>query len=136
VSFETERDVIRQRLASSWGSTTAIAWDGFNLGTYAVQEGVPFIRPRIEDGESEFVAVASPTRRFRHYATLLVEVYRPTGEGDEAGNQNCDALIAAFAGYSSGGVSFMRRGTPMGPSPDGKFARWTVLLPYYREESA
>jgi hypothetical protein len=45
VSFETERDVIRQRLASSWGSTTAIALDGFNLGTYAVQERVAVLVP-------------------------------------------------------------------------------------------
>lgn len=136
MSFTSERTVIRERLASEWGSATDIAWDGFNLGTYTVKEGVPFIRPRIEDGESEFVSVAAPTRRFRHYATLLIEVYRPTGEGDASGNAACDALIAAFAGFSSGGVTFMRRGTPMGPSVDGKFARWTVLLPYQREESA
>lgn len=136
MSFETERDVIRQRLASAWGTTTAIAWDGFNGKAYDAQEGVPFIRPRIEDGASEFVAIAAPTRRFRHYATLVIEVYRPTAEGDEVGNQNADALIAAFNGYASSPVTFTARGTPLGPVPDGKFARWSVLLPYYREESA
>lgn len=136
MSLEVERDVIRQRIVAQWGSTTAIAWDGFNGAPYAETEGVAFIRPRVDSGESDFVAISAPTRRFRHYATLIVELYRPASEGDETGNQQADLLLAAFSGYSSGVVHFERRGTPVGPSVDGKFARWTVLLPYYREESA
>lgn len=136
MSLLAERAVIRARILAQWGSTTEIAWDGFNGAEYQQTEGVAFIRPRVDAGEADFIAIAAPTRRFRQFATLVIDLNRPANEGDATGNAQADLLLAAFAGYSSGAVSFERRGSVIGPEVDGKFARWTVLLPYYREEAA
>lgn len=137
MSFETERDVIRQRLYSQWGSITEISWDGFNGSPYLKREGVEFIRPRVEDGESEWVGIAAGMRRERKYGTLVIDVFQPIGTGDERGVQLCDSLIAIFSPCSTGPVRFDRRGWAYDVGIDltmfGQFYVWRVFLPYYRE---
>lgn len=135
MSQETERDVIRQRLNSSWGSTTAISWDGFNGKPFSRQEGVEFIRPRIEDGRSEWVGISAALRKERKFGTLLIEVMVPMGTGDERGNHLCDLLIEAFKAYTSGSVRFDERAFSLDMGADAPFYRWHVLAPYYREET-
>lgn len=133
MGMETERDVIRQRLNTNWGSTTEISWEGFNLGPYTQKEGVEYIRPHIEDGISEWVSIAASVQKERKYGTLIIEVFTPIGTGDERGNRLCDLLIEDFSPYTSGGVRFDRRGFARDSGTDGLFHTWQVFLPYYRE---
>lgn len=136
MGVSSERAVIRSRLSSSWGTITAIAWDGFNGPAYTRVDGTEFIRPRIEDGESEWVSVAWPTMLERKVATLIIEVYCPAGSGDSRGNQLCDVLIRLFSPYTSGSVRFDKRGFVVDAGTDGTFHRWHVMLPYYYESQA
>jgi hypothetical protein len=135
VSLETERDVIRQRLVAQW-PTTAISWDGMNGAAYERQKGVAFIRPRVEAGDAEWVSISGATRKQRNYSTVVIEVYVPSASGSETAAQYCDALIAVFNAYSSGGVVFDRRAFAREIGPDVEHYKWMVFIPYYREEVA
>jgi hypothetical protein len=136
VGYEAEGDVIRAKLVAAWGATSPVSWDGLMNGAeYRRDEGVSFIRPRIEDGEEQTVAVGGPSRRHRRFSSLIIEIFRPAGSGSETALQWCDSLISAFYGYASGGVNFWLRGSKFDSGQDGKFAKWTVLLPYYVEET-
>lgn len=133
MSYETERDVIRQRFNSGWAATTAVDWSGFNGSSYDRSSGTEFVRPRCEDGEAQWVGIGGQYKRARKFGTLVVEVFQPAGTGEERGVQLCDSLIAIFTPYSSSGVSFMGRGFAQDVGSDGNFHKWIVFLPYYFE---
>lgn len=139
MSRAAERQAVWARLLSLWGSTTPIARDAVNGPVYERIEGVAFIRPHFEDGEpgEEFVGVGSATtNRLRAYGTLVVEVFLPIGTGLATGDGYCQTLIDGFTRYTSGAVRFMRRPWAHEVGEDGKFYKWIVFAPYYREESA
>jgi hypothetical protein len=136
LSRESEADVIRQKLVAVWGSVSPVSWDAFNGSAYDRQAGVAFIRPRMEDGEDQTVSVGGPSARHRRFSSLVIEIFRPAGGGQETGLQWCDTLIAAFFRYASGGVHFWIRGSKFESGQDGKFFKWFVILPYYVEENA
>lgn len=134
MSRATERDAIRSKIATVL-SGASISWDAFNGETFTRTEGTAYYRPRIEDGSSDYVAIGGTTRRARSVATLILEVYRPAGEGDDTGNAACDSIIAGFKDYQTAGISFMWRGRAIDAGSDAAWHKWLVLLPYYNEET-
>jgi hypothetical protein len=137
MSAESEMDIVRTKLYNVWGGATPlspISWDGLGGSPYERQAGVGFIRPRIEDGAAETAGIGGPLVRYRKFSTLVIEVYRPAGEGQETGLQWCDTLIEGFHRYESGNVHFDARPSKFDNGQDGKFFRWSVFATYRVEE--
>lgn len=135
MSLEVERDVIRQRLAAQW-STTSIAWDAMNGAPFARQAGVAFVRPRVEVGGGTWVSISGALRKRRVRSVLILEVYVPANTGNELAAQYCDALVSVFSAYSSGEVVFEDTPFAREVGQDAEHYKWMVFAPYYREEAA
>lgn len=134
MSRASERDAIRSKLVTVLGAVS-ISWDAFNGEAFTPTEGTAYYRPRIEEGEAEWAAVGGVTRKARSVATLIVEIFRPVGEGDDAGTAAADAVVSGFKDYQTAGISFMWRGRITDAGTNGLFHKWMVHLTYYNEET-
>jgi hypothetical protein len=134
LSRVTERDAIRARLVTVLGAVP-IAWDAFNGDAYQPTIGTAYFRPRIEDGEAFYSSIGGANRPKRNIGTLIVEVYRPAGEGEDAGNAACDALLAGFKDYQTAGISFMWAGMVKDAGGDAAWHKWLVFLTYQNTET-
>ena len=138
MSFATEGQAIRSRIATQWGSTTDIAWPN---GAYIPTLGSAWIRVTIRNGES-MQPYLGPGSKRRSAGVVLVEVFVPSDRFDSAVRALVDSVAAMFRNAQHDGITYRE---PSAREAAGQIRaegaagqeepwyRWIVEIPYYRD---
>lgn len=130
------RTVIRTRLNTGAWNAAAILLDGFNQDESQPLPSGSYFRPRIEDGEADFVGVGGATVRRRSFHTLVTDFSAPIASGDAAAATEIQKLLDRMDRFEDSGVVFHRPGFVKDlQTEDGEHHVWRVFQPFYYEET-
>ena len=126
-TMKLAQEAILRRLSDNWTSTE-IAWKNRDFK----QEDAAFIRPRIiESGRGQRSLGSSGARTFRTFGVFIVQVFSPTGEGQEDILDLVDKLVTLFEGVQLTGALTFRGADSRDLGVDGKFTQYNVSFPFY-----
>lgn len=137
MNIATVRDAARQVWDDHVGSAVAAPrWD--NVQSEAPPPSVngrtpPWSRLSVLPGGAEQASIGSPgSNRFRSRGVVVVSLFVPYNEGDDALVMAADAVAVAFRVRTVGSVVFQTP-KPVRVGRSGDWWQWNVVCPWYAD---
>lgn len=93
-----EKDIV-SRFQSNWGTTTRWTTDG-DVG-FDPPNNAAWVRVSVRDGDSEQVSLGN-TPRFRHYGTIIIQVFVRRDSGSRLAKTHADTISAYYRNSTFG----------------------------------
>ena len=103
MSFEASYVTIMDRFNSQWAvlePTVTVAWPNVDFNP---DPGKPYVRVTVLPGDSRQAAIGK-TRLWRNVGVVMVQIFVPLSQGDEAARALGDSVTTALRGVTVSGV--------------------------------
>jgi hypothetical protein len=135
VGYEQAAKDLRTYFDSEW-SETPVHYpnqeEGEDLGEFEKPTNDDWVRFTVNQGDSEQNTLEE-NPEFRHFGTIIVQVFVPIGAGDGRALKLIDMISSLFRGRTIG-ESLFRSPEVTTPGRDGKWYQKNVTIPYLRDE--
>lgn len=132
--YENQDNLLRQRFADQWGTTTPIAWPNVD---FTPTPGQSFVRFWVTDAGASQVSMGDPGNNiYRHSGTLYIMIFTPAGQGDEEALKLADQAAAIFRGWQpqGTGLRFLHAPYVRRAGLEQTWYHLNVLVPFQRDE--
>jgi hypothetical protein len=136
----TARNVIKQYLNAEWTTTPIV----YQNPRHNIPSGDPaaFLVVQVRGIFEDQASIGAETRLanlWREEGELYLNVYVPSGSGDDTAAQHCETLMGLFKGQEIGGIIF--RGGTIGededaPDIEGNYYSMTATIFWYRDHNS
>lgn len=135
MGYEDAAKTLRLHFDATWSETPVHypnQLEGEDLGEFEKPENSAWVRFTVNQGDSEQNTLEEDPE-FRHFGTVIGQVFVPIGAGDGRALQLIDMISSIFRGETIGECLF-RSPSVTTPGRDGKWYQKNVTIPYLRDE--
>jgi hypothetical protein len=94
---------IESTFATSWGSTTTVAFENV---AYTPPVDASWVKIYVKDGDSQKISLGKAPQRRRTLGTVFVDIFTVIGQGSKPARTLADSVKAVFRDLRVGGIFF------------------------------